>query len=476
MIIDTDSYKDSHFLQYPPNTTGMEAHLSARVGAKYPYTQFFGLQYLLKEYFSHPIIMEEIEEAAIFCKAHGEPFPYDGFRHIIEAHKGFLPLEIRAVKEGAVIPGDNILLTVKSTDPKVPWLVGWFETQLMRLWFPCTVATRSFACKQVIFKYLTATADDPMGEIDFKLHDFGSRGTSSAESAMLGGMGHLCNFKGTDNQIALYGIQKYYNKLFSDKINPDPYMKGFSIPAMEHSTVISWGEGHEEDAFRNMISKHPDYKVLACVSDSYDFLNAVENIWCNPDMVNLIKNKGVTIVIRPDSGDALLNNLKALEIITKKVGYTTNSKGFKVLPPYFRLIQGDGNNSEKDIDNLLGFLKMYGYSASNIAFGMGGGLLQKLDRDTQRFKYAMSQIVVDGKPRSVAKNPKTDPSKKSRSGHLDLIKLDGEYKTIARQEGESEEDSQLQLVYQNGILCNKTNFDKVREQANESFIELTPTV
>ena len=34
--------------------------------------------------------------------------------------------------------------------------------------------------------------------LPFKLHDFGARGVSSLESAMLGGMAHLVNFRGTD--------------------------------------------------------------------------------------------------------------------------------------------------------------------------------------------------------------------------------------------------------------------------------------
>ena len=107
-------------------------------------------------------------------------------------------MRIRAVPEGSVVPVRNALMTVESTDERVPWIVSWLETQLVRLWYPLTVATLSWHIKRRIFEYLARTSDDPLGELPYKLHDFGARGVSSAESAGIGGMAHLVNFRGSD--------------------------------------------------------------------------------------------------------------------------------------------------------------------------------------------------------------------------------------------------------------------------------------
>jgi nicotinamide phosphoribosyltransferase len=211
---------------------------------------------------------------------------------------------------------------------------------------------------------------------------------------------------------------------------------GFSIPAMEHSTVTAWGRGEpiivsgEERSFRNMLRLHKErgFKMVACVSDSYDIFNAVENIWCGK-LLNEVRESGMTVVIRPDSGDPVEVNREILRIMARKLGpeMKVNSKGYVVLPDYFRIIQGDGNNDEADIDRVLTGIEDAGFSASNIAFGMGGGLLQKLDRDTQRFAYKISaiqrQIFGADNWEPIRKVPKTDPTKASKGGRVDLMRI-----------------------------------------------------
>ena len=49
LILRTDSYKASHFLQYPPGTTRLLGYFESR-GGLYGETVFFGLQYLLEDY------------------------------------------------------------------------------------------------------------------------------------------------------------------------------------------------------------------------------------------------------------------------------------------------------------------------------------------------------------------------------------------------------------------------------------------
>jgi nicotinamide phosphoribosyltransferase len=460
-ILDTDSYKASHFRQYPPGTEKLFGYLESR-GGRYGQTVFFGIQYFLQRYLSQPITAQDIDEASAFLRAHGEPFPEEGWRHILDQHGGLVPVRIRAVPEGTIVPVRNVLATVESTDARVPWVVGWIETQLMRMWYPITVATRSYFCKRVIFEYLRKTANDPAGELLFKLHDFGGRGVSSAESAGIGGAAHLVNFLGSDTIEGIRFAQAYYG-------SKSPVV-GFSIPAMEHSTVTAWGREGEGAAYRNMIAANPEFQILACVSDSYDIERAVEHLWAD-ELLDEVKASGKTIVIRPDSGDPVVVNLRLLQILERKVGMTVNSKGYKVLPPFFRLIQGDGNDTEEDIERVLAALEQHGYSASNIAFGMGGGLLQKLDRDTQRFAFKLSEIVVAGERRSVAKDPKTDPGKRSKAGRLDLVRQDGALTTVTIPADQQQvRASELVTVYENGpVAAGASTFDQVRERAGREF-------
>src|SRR5215510_6408961 len=211
-ILDTDSYKTSHYLQYPPKTESVFSYLESRGCERdWQSTVFFGLQYILKEYFKDPIGYDEFYEAAAIVPQHGVPFNEAGWRRLIEKHHGRLPLRIRAVPEGTVIPLQNALMTVENTDPEFYWLTSYFETQLMRLWYPITVATQSYYLKKLIYSYLKETVDEPDSEILFKLHDFGARGVSSAESAAIGGAAHLVNFRGTDTIVAMQLLQNYYN-------------------------------------------------------------------------------------------------------------------------------------------------------------------------------------------------------------------------------------------------------------------------
>lgn len=231
LLLDTDSYKASHFLQYPPGTEYMFSYIESR-GGKYDKTVFFGLQYLLKQYLSKPITQENVDEAATFFNLHGVPFPKEQWEYILNKHNGYLPIRIKSVVEGSLVPTNNILVSVESLDPEVFWVVGWLETLLLRIWYPVTVSTRSYHARQLIYKYLIKTADNPQEEIWFKLHDFGSRGVSSTESAGIGGMSHLVNFKGSDTVQGISVANRYYNH----------DMAGVSIPASEHSVSSSYNK------------------------------------------------------------------------------------------------------------------------------------------------------------------------------------------------------------------------------------------
>jgi nicotinamide phosphoribosyltransferase len=451
ILLDIDSYKSSHFLQYPPGTTGMFSYLESR-GGEFQETVFFGLQYILKEYLSKPITMEMVDEAAVFLHAHGVPFNADGWRRVVTAHGGKLPIRIRAVPEGTVVPTHNALMTVESTDPECFWVVSWLETQLMRIWYPITVATLSRKAKEIIKWFLDDTSDNVAAELPWKLHDFGSRGVSSAESAGIGGAAHLVNFRGSDTINGILLANKYYG---CD-------MAGFSIPAAEHSSITSWGRDHEVDAYRNMLKQFAKPgAVLAVVSDSYDIYNAVENIWGGVLKQEVI-DSGATVVIRPDSGDPVTVVMGVLERLADKFGTTVNSKGYHVLN-HVRVIQGDGVDYFR-IQAILGAMREHKWAASNLAFGMGGALLQKVNRDTLKFAFKCSSISLSsGEQRDVFKQPVTDAGKVSKAGRLDYTRSG---KTVIIPPGlDVHPDSALVEVFRDGKILSESSFDMIRMRA-----------
>lgn len=452
-LFDTDSYKVSHYLQYPENTSSIFSYIESR-GGDYGSTVFFGLQYYLKEYLSHRVSVEEVEKAKELFAVHGEPFNYEGWIYIAKELGGKLPVRIRAVPEGTVVPTHNILLSIEATDPKVFWIVSWLETMLLRIWYGTTVATRSYTIKQIILKALQKSSDDPGAEISFKLHDFGARGVSSQESAMIGGAAHLINFKGSDTVVGVLCANEYYNIP----------MAGFSIPASEHSSITSWGKDNEVEAYRNMLKQFgKPGAIFACVSDSFDIYNSCSSLWGGALKDEVIKS-GATVVIRPDSGHPPTVVLKITQLLDEKFGHTINSKGYKVLNNV-RVIQGDGI-TEHSIQEIIDVLLDNNYSITNIAFGMGGQLLQGLNRDTNKYALKCSSITIDGQERDVFKDPITDGGKRSKAGRLDLIKsADGQYKTVKLSAGQiAAELSVMQTVYENGELLVDDTFEAIRNR------------
>jgi len=446
----TDSYKVSHYKQYPPGSQTVYSYFESRSGSTFPETVFFGLHYFLRQYLASSVVTQEKIDAAdaLFAQHFGSPvFNRRGWEHILNRHGGRLPVEIKAVPEGTIVPESNVLMTIENTDPEVYWLTNWLETLLVQVWYPSTVATQSRAMKGVILDALAATGDPAL--IHFKLHDFGFRGVTCPEQGALGGAAHLVNFQGTDTVAGLLLAREFYGC----------EMAGHSIPAAEHSTITSWGEQHEVDAMRNMLVQYPT-GLVACVSDSFDIFRACSEYWGGVLKSEVLAREG-TLVVRPDSGDPPTVVVKVLELLGQAFGTTTNAKGYRVLHPKVRVIQGDGIDFEM-LGRILQTMIAAGWSADNIAFGSGGGLLQKLNRDTQRFAFKCSSIVVDGEERSVFKRPVTGQDKLSKAGRFKLIERDGRLATVASHE---EGEDLLRPVFRNGEVLRKSSFAEIRERA-----------
>ena len=462
LILNTDSYKASHYLQYPKGTTRVSSYIESR-GGKWDRALFFGLQMALIEYLSKPITKKDIDEADGFWKEHGLPFNRQGWEHILKKHEGFLPLKIEVVAEGSVVPNRNVLLQVVNTDPECCWLTSYVETIIVRaVWYPTTVATNSFYCKKEILESLRRTSDNADAIVGFKLHDFGARGASSLESAAIGDCAHLVNFQGTDTVSGPLAAKEYYGER----------MAGYSIPAAEHSTMTAWGGAAGEfDAYANMLDQFAKQgKTVAVVSDSFDIYNACSSLW-GGKLRKRVEESGATIVVRPDSGIPEEVVPKVVEILMEKFGFTTNSKGFKVLPSCIRVIQGDGINYES-IKQILAVMEKRKLSTENIAFGMGGGLLQDFNRDTLMFAMKASAIEIGGKWRDAAKTPVEDIEKHSKKGRLALVRdKKGEYATIRLEELEEGQENLLKVVFENGKITKKYSFAEIRKHASEGLEE-----
>jgi len=452
-----DSYKSSHFKQYPEGTEYVYSYIEARAGDN-PYTVVFGLQAFIQEYLLKPITKKDIDEACDIMYLHGVPFNEEGWNYILTEHGGYLPLLIKAVPEGTRVPLSNVLATVVNTDPKCAWLTSYMETAILRaVWYGTTVCTNSHFVKQDLLKFWKESSDAPIESVDFKLHDFGSRGVSSEESSALGGMSHLVNFKGTDTLAGLVAANKYYKA----------GVAGFSIPAAEHSTITSWGRDGELAAYRNMIEAF-DTPMVAIVSDSYDHFSAIKNMF-GGELRELIINSGKTVVIRPDSGNPIQMVSNTIEALMDCFGCSYNSKNYKVLPSCVRVLQGDGITPES-IKEIIVEMKVRNLSIDNIAFGMGGGLLQMCNRDTYSFAMKCSAICVNGVWRDVYKQPKTDSGKGSKRGRLSLVQTNSwsDKVVVPRLTTVSydKDNDVLCCVYNRGVATNVQKFQEIRNRAN----------
>lgn len=452
IILLTDSYKASHWKQYPPKTTNVYSYFESR-GGDFNETVFFGLQYILKRYLSKPFTDGDIREATDLYGEHfgsSTLFNAAGWYDLHRKHQGRLPVRIKAVPEGTRVPTHNVLMTIENTDPEFPWLTNFLETILSQVWYPTTVATLSNATRKLILRELQATGDPSL--VDFKLHDFGFRGASSVESAHIGGAAHLVNFLGTDTVPAMAMLRDFYGAKSA---------AGFSVPASEHSTMTTWGSDREVDAYRNMVEQYGNMPFYSVVSDSYNLYNAAEKLWGGVLKDQVLAAEG-TLVVRPDSGDPAIVCNHLIAILGEKFGWELNDKGFKVLNPKVRIIQGDGMDYNS-IQRTLLTLRQNKWSADNITFGMGGGLLQKVNRDTQKFAFKCSSAIVAGNQIDVFKNPTTDSGKVSKPGRMSLVKTATTgYRTVS---GSDAPGDLLELVYENGYCSSHQTINEIRQRA-----------
>jgi nicotinamide phosphoribosyltransferase len=457
----SDAYKFTHWRQFEKNTQYNEYYYESR-GGFFDYTMFYGLQIQLLRYFVGQVVtkdkIDEAEDRSRGIFGH-EYFNRKGWEYILNKYDGKLPLEISAVPEGTVLPTRNILFKSVNTDPNCAWLPGFTEPLLVQNWYPSTVATTSFYCKQLIQKYCDKTGSELS---PFHMNDFGFRGTEVPESAGIGGSAHLINFLGTDTVIGIDYADAYYNSGTC----------GHSVYATEHSTGTQRGREGELDFYRHILDDVPDNAIVSIVPDGYNYFFALDDYFGTTLKKKILSREG-KVVMRPDSGYPPEIAVKTLKKLANIFGYETNDKGYTVINPKVGCIYGDGINFKSGmIDDILKAVTDAKFATENIIFGQGGGLLQDCNRDTSKYAFKCCATKINGNPWSdVYKDPVTDPGKVSKKGRQKLVEYNhGKFKTIPV---EDYGDDKLVTVFRNGelvkgyewneVVTNASNYPNVRQ-------------
>ncbi len=430
-IINTDSYKLSHYALYPEGTNAMYSYIEPRINGVEVVP--FGLQMYIKNVLSKPITAYDINVAEDLATKHGLPFNRSGWEYILKTYAGLLPVVVSGVPEGMVVDSHTAIASVFCDDPVVFWLSSYIETSIQRaIWYPTTIATNDRMIYKQLKWFYEHGSDNPI-MLDFSLHSFGSRGVSSSESAIIGGLAHMVYFKGTDDFISLAAARDFY----------DCDMSGYSVCATEHSIQCSYGYDDQKTYLNRVLDVYGKRgSIVSVVMDGYNIFREVD-LLCSPYFVNRVRDSGCKFVVRPDSGDMYQIIPVLLDKLHKSYGSTINSKGKRVLNNV-GIIQGDGIN-QMSVGMLAQIVHDHGYAPECVIYGSGGSLLQGVNRDTFKFAQKTSAIRVGDTWRETVKNPITDPWKKSRGGIVDT--------------------KDFVVYYDRGVIKRHETLDMIRERA-----------
>jgi nicotinamide phosphoribosyltransferase len=479
-LLGTDVYKMGHMEQYKPGTTETYSYLIARTERTYSHTVFFALRYWLKTYLTRRLTPEMGEEFLENRQAILGSNSPEIVRKVQALCKlGYFPIEVKAVKEGTVMPVRNVLMTLRNTLPEFEWVPGFLESLIIKIWDAISTASCSFTYRQIVNAMYERTVQSELMFLqEFAVHDFGYRGSKSEEEAAITGGGHLLSFTGSDTVPAREWLIRNYN---ADR--KSPFI--LSVPASEHSVMCSFGRGDEIDAFRNMLRLYPE-GIVSIVSDTYNVYHV-----CSKDgFAGMLKDEilarpeGSKVVFRPDSGDPEKvicgdpdapvgsNEWKGvLRLLEEVFGSEVNSKGFKQLNPKVGLIYGDGMYLGRYVRTLARLEEM-GYATSNLVIGVGG-ILRNHSRDSMGFALKATHVVNDGVSVDIEKDPVTDPKKKSHKGLMYLERdVDGAYRTVDQCTEEEEQGGLLEVAFRDGEMIGEDPvFAEVRAMVQKALIE-----
>lgn len=476
-LLGTDVYKMGHMEQYKPGTTEVYSYLIARTDRSYKYTVLFALQYWMKTYLTRrltPSMGEEFLENRKAILGSNSPVVEEKIRALCKL--GYFPIEIKAVKEGTVMPVRNVLMTLRNTLPEFEWVPGFVESLILKIWDAISTSACSFRYRQVVdAMYKRTVSDELMFLKEFAVHDFGYRGSKSEEEAAITGGAHLLSFTGSDTVPSREWLIRNYK---ADR--NIPFI--LSVPASEHSVMCSFGKEDEIAAFRNMLRLYPE-GIVSIVSDTYDVYKVCSEFAEELKVQILSRPEGSKIVFRPDSGNpenVICGNPDApvgsrewkgvIRLLEEVFGTTVNEKGFKQLNPKVGVIYGDGMYIKRYVRTLARLERM-GYATSNLVIGVGG-ILRNHSRDSLGFALKATHVMNDGESIDIEKDPITDSTKKSHKGFMKLVRdEDGEYHTIDECTAEEEQTGLLEVVFRNGNLVGEQFFAEIRARVQAALIE-----
>lgn len=477
-----DGYKVGHKFQYPQGTTLVYSNLTPRKSRNADMQEiiFFGLQYFIKEY-----LIRQFEEAffnlpkaevmAAYKRRMDNYLGKDSisYDHIAALHDlGYLPLEIKALPEGTLVPMRIPVFTIKNTVPEFFWLTNMLETLLSAItWKPCTSATTAFQYLRTFTRFANDTVGNDAGFVPWQGHDFSFRGMSGIEDAVMSGAGHLLSFAGTDTIPAIDFLETYYNA------DCEQELIGGSVPATEHSVMCMGTQGDEIGTFERLITEIYPHGIVSIVSDTWDFWKVITEFL--PQLKDKILARNGKVVIRPDSGDpvkiivgdedAIPDSPEykgAVTCMWETFGGTITDKGFKLLDSHIGLIYGDSITLERQQAILEG-LKQKGFASYNVVLGIGSYTYEYVTRDTFGFAMKATYGEVNGVGRDIFKDPKTDDgTKKSAKGLMQVYKneMTGKLELKDQCTWEEEKEGELKTIFKDGKLVVDWRLSEIRER------------
>lgn len=481
----SDFYKQSHRVQYPIGTQFVYSTWTPRGSRMENVNEviLFGLQGFAKkylvDYFNDNFFNKPLDEViASFERMLGNTLggAIDS-THVKALHElGYLPIEMKALKEGSKVPTRVPCITIVNTLPEFYWVTNFLETLMScELWQPITSSTIALEYRKILEAYALATVGN-LNHVPFQAHDFSMRGMSSVESAMTSGAGHLLSFVGTDTIPAIHYLEQYYNADITKEL------VGTSIPATEHSVMCSYGDTNELELFKHLVTEVYPSGIFSAVSDTWDLWKVCTEYL--PTLKKEILDRDGKLVIRPDSGDPTKiicgddsypegtpQNKGVIQLLWETFGGTTNALGFKELDSHIGAIYGDSITLQRARDILEG-LKNKGFASSNIVFGVGSFTYQYNTRDTFAQAMKATYCVVNGEERLLFKDPVTDNgTKKSQRGMVVVTKTNG---TIGFVDGLNKETIKayegqdlLEVMFRDGKMVRDESLADIRTKIRE---------
>lgn len=523
----TDGYKTGHHQQYPDGTTLVYSNFTPRSN-KYAPTGCkqlvsFGQQMIMKqihesfanEFFAKPkdeVCGEMKRELSMYLGTDYDVAHFEALHDL-----GYLPIAVKALPEGTIVPIRIPVLTIYNTVPEFYWVTNYLETIISNLlWKPLTSASIAYQYRKVLTSWMEKTDAERSWFIDWQGHDFSMRGLDSVGVVISSGLGHLTSFMGSDSLPTIYGARKYYGETGA--------VCG-SVNATEHSVMCAGSKDDEVETFRRLLKTYPT-GILSVVSDTWDLWKV-----CTEHLVTLkdeILARDGKLVIRPDSGDPvdiicgyptideledevfennafIYKNKKCvvdrwaveehyedhgslglwevgyehfyqeeeltfaekgvIELLWDVFGGTINGQGYKVLDSHIGAIYGDSITIDR-ANEICARLEAKGFASTNIVLGVGSFTYQLNTRDTFGFAMKATYVEIKGEAREIFKDPITDDGIKKSAKGLLYVSTDIDNQLVLTDSATWDEESTglLQVIYKDGNFFNETTLTEIRNK------------